>query len=136
MTATFQINSYPKSNVQSASWCSPNVPHFYIMHPPKAQAKNLRTLITSLCCVPLFVTPWATAHQASLSCTISQSLLKITSIESVTPSNYLILCHPLLLLPSIFPSIRVFPVSWLFISGSQSIGASASASVLPMNIQG
>ena len=108
MTATFQINSYPKSNVQSASWCSPNVPHFYIMHPPKAQAKHLRTLITSLCCVPLFVTPWATAHQASLSCTISHSLLKLMSIESVTPSNYLILCHPLFLLPSIFPTIRVF----------------------------
>ena len=59
------------------------------------------------------------------------------SIESVMPSNRLILCHPLLLPPSIFPSIRVFfPMSQLFISGGQSIGASASASVLPMNIQG
>ena len=55
----------------------------------------------------LFVTPWTAAHQASLSFTISQSLFKLMSIESVMPSNHLILCHPLLL-PSIFPSIRVF----------------------------
>ena len=54
------------------------------------------------------VTPWTTAHQASLSITSSQSLPKLMSIESVMPSNHLILCHPLLLLPSIFPSIRVF----------------------------
>ena len=53
-------------------------------------------------------TPWTAAHQASLSYTISQSLLKIVSIEPVMPSNYLILCHSLLLLPSIFPNIRVF----------------------------
>ena len=84
----------------------------------------------------LFATPWTTAHQASLSITISQSLLKLMSIKSVMPSNHVILCHPLLLLPSIFPSTRVFPKSWLFVSGGQSIGASASASVLPMNIQG
>ena len=54
-------------------------------------------------------TPWTAAHQASLSFTISQSLFKLMSIESVMPSNHLILCHPLLLLPSIFPSIRIFP---------------------------
>ena len=58
--------------------------------------------------VQLFVTPWTVAHQASLSITISWSLLKLMSIESVMPSNQLILCRPLLLLPSIFPSIRVF----------------------------
>ena len=58
--------------------------------------------------VRLFVTPWTAAHQASLSFTISQSLLKLMSIESVMPSNHLILCCPLLLQPSIFPSIRVF----------------------------
>ena len=63
----------------------------------------------SLSCVRLFVTPWTAACQASLSFTISQSLLKLMSIESVMPSNHLILCYPLLLLPSIFPSIRVFP---------------------------
>ena len=57
----------------------------------------------------LFVTPWTVARQTSLSITNSWSLLKLISIESVMPSNHLILCHPLLLLPSIFPSIRVFP---------------------------
>ena len=59
-------------------------------------------------CVWLLVTPWTTAHQAFLSITNSWSLLKLMSIESVMPSNHLILCHPLLLPPSIFPSIRVF----------------------------
>ena len=58
--------------------------------------------------VQLFVTPWTAACQASLSITKSQSLLKLMSMESVMPSNHLILCHPLLLLPSIFPSIKVF----------------------------
>ena len=62
----------------------------------------------SLSCVWLFVTPWNAACQASLSITNSRSLLKLMSIESVMPSNYLILCQTLLLLPSIFPSIRVF----------------------------
>ena len=64
-----------------------------------------------------------------------QSLLEPTPIMTVTPSNHLILCHPLLLLPSIFPRIRVFPKSWLFAPGGQSIGASALVSVLPGNIQ-
>ena len=58
--------------------------------------------------VPLFATLWTVARQASLSFTISWNLLKLMSIESVMPSSYLILCRPLLLLPSIFPSIRVF----------------------------
>ena len=65
-------------------------------------------LVQSLSGVPLFKTPWTAARQASLSITSSQSLLKLMSIESVMPSNNFILCHPLLLLPSIFPSIRVF----------------------------
>ena len=64
---------------------------------------------TKLC--PTLCDPWTAAHQASLSFTISQSLLKLMSMELVMPSNYLIFCCPLLLLPSIFPSIRVFPVS-------------------------
>ena len=64
--------------------------------------------VQSLSCVRLFATPWIAARQASLSITNSQSLLKLMSIESVMPSNHLILCHPLLLMPSIFPSIRVF----------------------------
>ena len=63
--------------------------------------------IQSLSCVRLFLTPWTAARQASLSITISQSLLKLMSIELMIHSNYLILCHPLLL-PSIFPSIRFF----------------------------
>ena len=61
-----------------------------------------------LSCVWLFVTPWTAARQASLSFNISQSLLKLMPIEFVMPSNHLILCHPLLLLLSIFPSIRIF----------------------------
>ena len=63
--------------------------------------------VESLSRVRLFMTPWTSAHQASLSITNSQSLPKLMSIESVTPSNHLILCHPLLLLLSIFPSIRI-----------------------------
>ena len=80
--------------------------------------------VQSLSHVRLFATPWTTASQASLSITKSWSLLKLISIESVMPSNHLILCHHLLLLPSIFPSIRVFsnesalhirwPKSWSF----------------------
>ena len=93
-------------------------------------------LVHSLSCVRLFVTPRTAARQASLSSTISQSLLKLTSIESVTPSNHLILCHPLLLLPSIFPSIRVFsnesalPITW---PKDWSVSFSISTS---MNIKG
>ena len=64
--------------------------------------------VPSLSCVWLFATPWTATCQASLSITNSHSLLKLMSIESVMPSNHLILYHPLLLLPSIFPSIRVF----------------------------
>ena len=64
--------------------------------------------VQSLCHVQLFATPRTAAHQASLSITNSQSLLKLMTVESVRPSNHLILCCPLLLLPSIFPSIRVF----------------------------
>ena len=64
--------------------------------------------VQSFSCVRLFVTPWTAAHQVSLSITNSQSLPKLMSIESVMPSNHFILCHPLLLLPSIFPSIKAF----------------------------
>ena len=64
--------------------------------------------VQSLSHVQLFATPWTVAHQATLSITNSQSLLKLMSTESVMPSNHLILCHTLLLLSSIFPSIRVF----------------------------
>ena len=65
-------------------------------------------VVQFLSCVQFFVTPWTSAHQSSLSFTISQSLLKLMSVESMMPSNHLILCRPLLLLPSVFPSIRIF----------------------------
>ena len=81
------------------------------------------------------VTPWTAVHQASLSITNSQSLLKLMSIESVMPSNHRILCRSLLLCLQAFPGPGSFPGSQFFTSGSQSIGASASASVLPANIQ-
>ena len=80
--------------------------------------QNTSSLVQSLSHVQLFVTPWTAAHQASLSITNSQSLLKLMSIESVMPSKHLILCHPFLLPPSIFSSIRVFsnesilPIRW------------------------
>ena len=85
----------------------------------------------------LFATPWAVAHQASLSFTIFQSLLKLMSIESVIPSNHLILCYlPFLLTPDSFPTSGSLTVNQVFASDGQSIGVSASALVLPMNIQG
>ena len=83
----------------------------------------------------LFATPWTAAHQASLSVTNSRSLLKLMSIESLMPSNHLIPCRPLLLLPSIFAPSGFYPMSKFFTSGGQSIGVSASASVLLMNNQ-
>ena len=81
-------------------------------------------VVQLLSCVQLFLSPWATAHQASLSITTCRSLLKLISIELVMPSNQFVLCHPLLLLPSIFPRIKVFskelalcirwPKYWIF----------------------
>ena len=95
-----------------------------------------------ICCVQslsrvwLFVTPWTAAHQASLSFIISRSLLKLMYIESVMPSNHLSFCLPFSSCPPSFPASGSFPMSWLFASGGQNIGASTSASVLPMNNQG
>ena len=92
--------------------------------------------VQSLRCVRLFGTPWTAARQASLSITNSQSLLKLMSIESVMPSNHLILCRQ-----SFFsclqssPASESFQMNQLFASGGQSIGVSASTSVLPMNTQ-
>ena len=83
----------------------------------------------------LFATPWTVARQASQSITKSQSLLKLMSIEMVTPSNWFILCFPFLLLPQSFLASRSFQMSQFFPSGGQIIGISASASVLPKNIQ-
>ena len=78
------------------------------MIPDQSKCSIISQSVQSLSCVQLFATPWTAAHQASLSITNSQSSPKPMSIESVMPSNHLILCHPLLFLPSIFPIIRVF----------------------------
>ena len=80
--------------------------------------------VQSVSHVQLFVAPWTAACQASLYITNSQSLLKLMSIELLMPFNHLILCHPLLLLPSIFHSMRSFLMSQLFTSGRQNIRAS------------
>ena len=82
-----------------------------------------------------FVTPWSAAHQASLYITNSRSLLKLMPIESVMPSNHLILCCPLLLPPLIFPSIRVFSNKSVLHIRWPNYWSFSSASVLPMNIQ-
>ena len=83
-------------------------------------------VVQSLNHVLLLAIPWTAACQTPLSFAASQSLLRFMSIESVMLSNHLILCHPLLPLLSMFPGIRDFLVNWLFTSGGQSIGASAS----------
>ena len=91
--------------------------------------------VQSLSHVRLFATPWTATHQASLSITDSWSLLKLMCIESVMPSNHLILCVPFYSCLEAFPTSGSFPMSRFFTSGGQSIGVSASTSVLPMNIQ-
>ena len=91
-------------------------------------------LLFSCSVVSNSVTPWTAAYQASLSFTNSWSMLKLLSFKSVMPSNQLIFCHPLLL-PSIFPSITVFSNESVLCIKCQSIGASPSATVLPINIQ-
>ena len=87
--------------------------------------------VQSLSCVRLFATLWTAASQVSLSITNSQSLPKLVSIELVMPSNHLILCRPLLLLPA----SGSFPMSQFFTLAGQKLGVSALASVLPLNIQ-
>ena len=91
--------------------------------------------VQSLSRVRLFATPWTAAHQASLSINNSWSLLKLMSIELVMLSNHFILCHPLLQLPSIFPSIRVFSNESVLQISWPKYGVSAWTSVLPMNTQ-
>ena len=102
------------------------------------QRKNVTAVLVvqSLSHVWLFATPWTAAHQASLSFTISQSLLRLMSTESVMPSNHLILCCPIPSYLQSFPASGSFSMSKFFTSGGQSIRASASAAVLSMNIQG
>ena len=91
--------------------------------------------VQSLSRVRLFATPWISARQASLSITNSRSSPRLTSIESVMPSNHLILCCPFSSCLQSFPASGSFPMSQLFASGGQSIWVSASASILPMNTQ-
>ena len=98
-------------------------------------AFHLLVVFQSLSCTWLFKTSWTAAYEDPLSFTVAQNLLKFISIESAMVSNHLILYCPLLLLPSTFLSIKVFPMSWLSASGGQSIGASASASILQISIQ-
>ena len=94
---------------------------------------TLNFLLFSHSVISNYVTPWTAAQQASLSFTISWSLLKLMSLELMMPSNHLTLCHPLFSCPQPLPASGSFPVSQLFPSGSQSVGVSAS--VLPMDIQ-
>ena len=102
----------------------------------KELEKSVIVVVQSQSHVQLLEIPWTAARQASLSFTISQSLLKLTSIESVMPSSHLILCSPFSCCPQSFPASESFLMSQLFPLGGQSIGASTSASVLPVNIQG
>ena len=97
---------------------------------------TMLVVVQPLSRVWLFATRQTVEHPVSLSFTISWSLLKLMSIELVMPSNHLVLCWPLLLCLQSFPTSGSFPMSQLFTSGDQSIGALASVSVLPVNIQG
>ena len=99
------------------------------------QHNSLFSSVQSLSRFRLFASPWTAAHHASLFISNSQSSPKTMSIESVRPSKHLILCRPLLLLPAIFPSIRVFSNESTLCIRGPNYGVSASASVLPMNIQ-
>ena len=112
--------------------CAPSE-DFYV---PESESFWHIVVFQLLICVWIFVTPWTAAYQTSLSFTISQNLFQLMSIELVMPSNHLILYCSLLLLLLSFLTSGSFPVSQLFVSGGQSTGASALASVLPMNIQG
>ena len=96
----------------------------------------LFVIVQMLSWVCLLVTSWTAARQAFLCFTISWSLLKLMSIKSMMPPNHLILCAPSFSCPQTFPASGTFPMSQLITSGGQRIRASASASVLPMNIQG
>ena len=123
-----KINSYICLNFLLRNWQSKIIRHSY-------SHRVIFSSVQLLSHVRLLATPWTAAPQASLSMINSQSPPKPMSIESVMPSNHLILCRPLLLLPSIFSSIGVFSNGYLFASGGQSIGVLASTSVLPMNTQ-
>ena len=100
------IESLSLKSLSYAAWCPMSEKSLFHIFCPFLVA--LFSSVQSLSRVRLFATPWTATRQPSLSIMNSWSLLKLMSMESVTPSNHLILCHPLLLLPLIFPSIRVF----------------------------
>ena len=112
---------------------------YIILYKPEGYKAGIHLYMFSsvqlLSCVQLFATPWTAACQASLSITNSQSILKLMSIESVMPSNHLILCWPFPSCLQSFPASVSFQMSQFFASGCQSIGVSAIASVLSVNIQ-
>ena len=101
VTPAWQVDSLPTEPLGKLSF------HFRCLSTHKAAYMHI-VVVQSLICVQLFANPWTAACQASLSFTIYQSLLKLMSLESVMSSKHLILCHPLHLLPSFFPRIRVF----------------------------
>ena len=106
-----------------------------LSHRPKVQDASQFSSVQSLSSVRLFATPWIAARQASLSITSSWSSLKLTSIESMMPSSHLILCHPLLLLPPIPPSIRVLSNESILLMRWPEYWSSALASFFPKNTQ-
>ena len=126
---------HPLCHLPTLSKMSVRPSYYYILLTFPLWHWSLSSVQFSQSVVSLFVTPWTAARQASLSITNSWSLLRLMSIESVMLSNQLILCPPLLSCLQSFPASGSFSVSQLFVSGGRSIGASALASVLPMNIQ-
>ena len=134
------LGDLPKPGIKPSTLVSPALASGFFNTPqpgkPEYQSKLvsiIAVVVPLLCHVQLFATPWTAACQASLlfncSFLFSRSLLKLMSIELVMSSNHLILCRPLLLLPSIFPASGSFPMSQFFASGGQNIRVSASASV-------
>ena len=114
---------------------SSNFSWFLFFNVKPLKTRSVSQSVQSLSRLQLFATPWITARQASLSITDSQSLLKLMPIELVMPSSHLILSVPFSSCPQPLPASGSFPTSQLFAWGGQSIGVSASASVLPMNTQ-
>ena len=121
----YQITVYPEAFLINPYW----------LRDAHAHMGGIFVNVQSLSHVWLFAAPWTTAHQASLSFTISQSLLRFVSIGSVMPFNISSSVIPFSWLRSFLAS-RSFPMSWLFGSSGQSLGTSTSASILPMTIQG
>ena len=133
------LNSIPSPGTRSHMWQLRvhMSQQMILLATSKTQCKKRKTIssVQSLSHSQLFVTPWTAAHQSSLSITNSWNLLKLMSIESVMPSNHIILCRPFSSCPQSFPASGSFQMSQLLAPDGQSNGASALASVLPMNTQ-